>query len=150
MSNTPTLEVFYAEGAHALQRGSEESAGLDISAKFTTMGGVSLASGERFAVPTGVHVKIPKGYYGRIAPRSGLAYKYGIDVLAGVIDSDYRGEIKVIVLNTGEAYFDIEDGDRIAQLIIEKIAIPDLFVVGHIDDLGSTDRGEKGFGSTGL
>ncbi len=146
----PTLEVFYDAGAHALKRGSEESAGLDISADVKMGGSLLIPAGGRLAIPTGVYVKIPKGHYGRVAPRSGLAFKYGIDVLAGVIDSDYRGEIKVILLNTSDVEYEVEDGERIAQLIIEKIAIPDLFVVGHIDDLGSTERGEKGFGSTGL
>lgn len=146
MSN-PTLEVYYAPGAHPLKRGSKEAAGLDLSSNNLSL--ITLYPGDRCAVPTGVHVKIPKGYYGRVAPRSGLAFKYGIDVLAGVIDSDYRGEIKVILLNTSDTSFDIEYGDRIAQLIIEKIAIPDVLVVGNLDDLEASERGSNGFGSTG-
>lgn len=92
-------------------------------------------------------MSLPFGQYGRIAPRSGLAYKNGIDVLAGVIDADYRGDVGVILLNTGDSDFIIKDGDRIAQIIIEKIDMCELIVV---EDLGITDRGEGGFGSTGV
>lgn len=102
---------------------------------------------ERKAISTGISVKIPDGYYGRIAPRSGLAYKNGIDVLAGVIDSDYTGEIKVILFNTDkEKSFEINKGDRIAQLIIEDHFNFDFEVV---DELVDTERGDKGFGSSG-
>ena len=86
-------------------------------------------------------------YYGRIAPRSGLAYKYGVDILAGVCDSDYRGEIKVIMVNHGRECFRYSKGDRIAQLIIEKITTPPVEVVEELD---STERGEGGLGSTGV
>jgi dUTP pyrophosphatase len=103
---------------------------------------------ERKAVSTGIAVKIPDGYYGRIAPRSGLAYKNGIDVLAGVIDSDYTGEIKVILFNTDkEQSFEINKGDRIAQLIIEDHFNFDFEVV---EELVDTERGSGGFGSTGV
>jgi dUTP pyrophosphatase len=102
---------------------------------------------ERKAVSTGIALKIPDGYYGRIAPRSGLAYKNGIDVLAGVIDSDYTGEIKVILFNTDkENSFEINKGDRIAQLIIEDHFN---FEFEIVNDLTYTTRGSGGFGSTG-
>jgi dUTP pyrophosphatase len=102
---------------------------------------------ERKAISTGISVEIPEGYYGRIAPRSGLAYKNGIDVLAGVIDSSYRGQIKVILFNTDkDKFFEIKSGDRIAQLIIEDHFNLEFEVV---DELSYTDRGEGGFGSTG-
>jgi dUTP pyrophosphatase len=100
-----------------------------------------------YAVSTKIAVAIPPGYYGRIAPRSGLAYKYGIDVLAGVIDASFRGEIKVILINHGEKHFTICKGDRIAQLVIEKICTPPVQQVEELDD---TERGEGGFGSTGM
>lgn len=103
---------------------------------------------ERKAVATGISVEIPEGYYGRIAPRSGLAYKNGLDVLAGVVDSSYRGEIKVILFNTDkEKSFEIKTGDRIAQLIIEDHFN---FEFEISDDLSYTQRGEGGFGSTGI
>ena len=103
---------------------------------------------ERKAISTGISLEIPEGHYGRIAPRSGLAYKNGIDVLAGVVDSSYRGEIKVILFNTDkENYFKINIGDRIAQLIIEKHFN---FEFEIVEDLSYTQRGEGGFGSTGV
>jgi len=102
---------------------------------------------ERKAIATGISLEIPEGHYGRIAPRSGIAYKNGIDVLAGVVDSSYRGEIKVILFNTDkENYFKINIGDRIAQLIIEKHFN---FEFEIVEDLSYTQRGEGGFGSTG-
>lgn len=101
---------------------------------------------ERKAVETGICIKVPEGYYGRIAPRSGLALKNGIDVLAGVIDSSYTGQIKVILYNTDkDNYHFIESGDKIAQLIIEKHYNFDFELV---EELEQTDRGNKGFGSS--
>ena len=100
-----------------------------------------------YLVSTGIAVKIPIGYYGRVASRSGLAVKNGLEVGAGVIDSDYRGEVKVLLRNLGSQPFEFKSGDRIAQLIIEKIETPD---VEEVTDLDVTDRGAGGFGSTGV
>lgn len=97
---------------------------------------------------TGLAMSIPEGHYGRIAPRSGLALK-GVSVEAGVIDSDYRGHVEV-VLSTHEMPVELNNGDRIAQLIIERISTPSVLEVKNIDDLSSTDRGHNGFGSTGV
>lgn len=103
---------------------------------------------ERKVVSTGIRIKIPDGYYGRIAPRSGLAVKQGVDVLAGVVDSGYIGEIKVVLLNTDKSNtFFVKEGDKIAQLIIEDHFNFDFIEV--VEDLESTDRGDKGFGSSG-
>lgn len=96
--------------------------------------------------PTGVSLEIDKGYYGQIAPRSGLAVEYGIIVLGGIIDSDYRGEVKVILKNIGEKLWTVQPGDRIAQLLILPCYQGDLTLV---DSLSKTDRGVDGFGSTG-
>jgi dUTP pyrophosphatase len=123
-------------------KGSEEAAGFDLYASENSF----ILSGRRKIISTGISVKIPKGYYGRMAPRSGLAAKNGIDVLAGVIDSDYRGELKVILYNTEYKTFQVHAGDRIAQLIIEKIAHP---VIEEVNELDRTERGAGGFGSTG-
>merc|ERR1719319_237928 len=90
---------------------------------------------------------IPHGTYARLAPRSGLAWKHGIDVFAGVIDADYRGEVKVILYNTQDEAFTVKTGDRIAQLILEQIATPEVAVV---EDLEASVRGSGGFGSTGV
>jgi dUTP diphosphatase len=106
----------------------------------------TLKSTNRNIFATGIAVAIPKGWYGRIAPRSGLAAKYGIDVLAGVIDSSFRGEIKVILINHGCEDVTIKKGDRIAQLILEKCGE---WEIEEVEKLDETERGEGGFGSTG-
>ena len=123
-------------------RGSYLSAGYDLSSVEDAV----IPSLGRVAVPTGLAMKVPVGTYGRIAPRSGLAFKHGIDVLAGVVDADYSGQIVVILYNTSGNEYEIKKGDRIAQFIIEKIEMLDVEVV---DELPKTERGEGGFGSTG-
>jgi dUTP pyrophosphatase len=107
---------------------------------------LKLYPGERVLVHTGVAVAIPSGNYGRIAPRSGLAMKFGIAEMAGVIDSDYRGEVGVILINHGATTLEINHGDRIAQLIIEKYT-PVMVKVKK--KLSPSSRGGAGFGSTG-
>lgn len=97
---------------------------------------------------TGLAVVVPPGTYGRVAPRSGLAVRHGIDVLAGVIDEDYRGPLTVVLANTGESDFVVSAGDRIAQLVLISIRTPEVVIVGG--DLGDTQRGASGFGSTGV
>ena len=131
------------EHAVVPSRGSEFAAGYDLSSAVDCV----VPAGERSMVSTGISIQIPEGTYGRVAPRSGLAFKYGIDVLAGVIDFDYTGEVKVILFNTGSRDFIIKKGDRIAQLVLEKIATPDVAVVLELAD---TQRGAGGFGSTGV
>jgi dUTP pyrophosphatase len=123
-------------------RGSLQAAGLDLY----SIEEVTIAAGERAAVRTGLAVAIPEKFYGRVAPRSGLAVNYGLDVLAGVIDSDYRGEIVCALVNHGRAAFTIEVGQRVAQLIIEAIITPE---ASWADALDTTARGAGGFGSTG-
>ena len=123
-------------------KATDTSAGYDLTSTETYI----LLPGQRFAFPTGIAVAIPENYYGRIAPRSGLAFKQGIDVLAGVIDSCYRGEIKVILINLGDKNVTVSAGDRIAQIIFEKYHDFDIQVVSELDN---TERGEGGFGSTG-
>jgi dUTP pyrophosphatase len=105
---------------------------------------IHLEFGNRVLIPTGCQVSIPIGYYGRVADRSGNAWKYGIHVLAGVIDSQYRGEVKVVLANLGYDGFMIKKGDRIAQLIITKIHEGDII---EVDNLDGTERSERGFGS---
>jgi dUTP pyrophosphatase len=123
-------------------RGSARAAGLDLCA----IERVTLAPGARAAVRTGLAVAIPEGFYGRVAPRSGLAVRHGIDVLAGVIDSDYRGEILCALVNHGTEAFEIEPGAHVAQLVVESIATPE---PAWAEDLEETERGAGGFGSTG-
>jgi dUTP pyrophosphatase len=123
-------------------RGSPLAAGYDLSSSED----VSIPKGTRGLVGTGIAFTVPHETYGRIAPRSGLAVKKGIQVGAGVIDRDYTGEVKVVLFNHGDEDFVIKKGDRIAQLIIEKIEMPEVKLV---DELLVTERGEGGFGSTG-
>jgi len=101
---------------------------------------------ERRLIRTGLAVAIPEGFYGRLAPRSGLAMQKGIDVLAGVVDADYRGEIGCLLYNAGEELVDLPAQTKICQLIIEKIITP---VAVWVDGLSQTTRGSGGFGSTG-
>ena len=89
---------------------------------------------------------MPHGTYGRVAPRSGLAWKHHIDIGAGVVDEDYRGNVGVVMFNHADQVFTVKKGDRIAQLVCEKIVYPDLEVLESLDE---TDRGSNGFGSTG-
>lgn len=123
-------------------RGSDHAAGLDL---YACKESVIPARGY-LPISTGVAVAIPLGYYGRIAPRSGLAAKHGIDTLAGVIDSDYRGELICLLANHSDNDFEIKPGDRVAQFVIEAIIFPDPEFVPELPD---TNRGDGGFGSTG-
>jgi dUTP pyrophosphatase len=122
-------------------RASPSSAGLDLY----SIEAISLKPKERRLIQTGLAVAIPDGYYGRLAPRSGLATQKGIDVLAGVIDADYRGEIGCLLYNVGEEIIDLPAQSRICQLIIEKIITPDAV---WVESLAETSRGSGGFGST--
>jgi len=123
-------------------RGSQFAAGLDLY----SIAAVTLHPKERRLIRTGLAVAIPEGYYGRVAPRSGLAMQQGIDVLAGVIDADYRGEIGCLLYNAGEELIDLPAQTKICQLIIEKIITP---VAVWANGLSQTSRGSGGFGSTG-
>jgi dUTP pyrophosphatase len=119
------------------------SAGCDLTATAE----LTLAPGARVLVPTGLALALPTGFEGQVRPRSGLAFRYGVTVLnaPGTIDADYRGEVKVLLVNLGDEPFTIRVGDRIAQLVIARHAQP-TFVEGPLDD---TARGAGGFGSTG-
>jgi dUTP pyrophosphatase len=125
------------------KRNTPTDAGYDLCA----IGSYCIPSGGRILVKTGLAVEIPEGLYGRIAPRSGLALKHGIDVLAGVLDSGYRNEVGIVLVNLGGQTFTVNEGDRIAQLIIEKCYDAN-FV--ETDVLPDSVRGENGFGSSGV
>jgi len=124
------------------------SAGMDICANVDMF---ILNPGERDAIPTGIFMAIEPGYECQVRPRSGLAYKNGVTVLnsPGTIDSDFRGEIKVILINHGESPFVIQQGDRIAQLVFAKCEQPEIEQFLSLDSLDDTSRGSGGFGSTG-
>jgi len=122
------------------------SSGMDISANIKS--NIKIMPGKISVIPTGLALSIPKGYEVQIRPRSGLAAKNNISVLntPGTIDSDYRGEIKVILINLGENVFTVENGNRIAQMVVCPITQAKL---KEVDDLNNTKRGAGGFGSTG-
>ena len=126
---------------------SEGSSGMDIRASVKES--VLLNPGEIRLIPTGIAVSVPHGYEAQIRPRSGLALKHGIGMVnsPGTIDSDYRGEIGIIVINWGQRPFTIKRGDRIAQMIITRVYQADILEVGELD---STGRGEGGFGHSGV
>lgn len=125
---------------------TELSAGMDLKANITEP--VVLNSLERAMVPTGLFIELPEGYEAQIRPRSGLAAKFGITVAnaPGTIDADYRGEIKVILVNLSKDQFVINPGERIAQMVIAKY---EKIEWEEVSELGQTDRGAGGFGSTG-
>lgn len=133
LTPTATIPAYQTDGA----------AGFDIASDAN----LNLPAGEMALISTGLSMAIPDGYYLRISPRSGLAVRCGIDVLAGVVDSDYRGEVKVMLINHGHRDFWIEIGDRIAQGVIMPVA-RGVFVLGQ--ELPETGRGAGGFGSTGV
>lgn len=128
--------------AKAPTRGSSLSAGHDLY----SIESVTLKARSRGVIHTGISVALPEGTYGRVAPRSGLAVKHGIDTGAGVVDADYRGELGVVLFNNSDEDYTISEGERIAQLVVEKIWTGDITVVDSLDD---TTRSSGGFGSTG-
>lgn len=150
---------------------TEFSAGFDVRADFSKINYISdfigdgittyskvkgykeitLKSGGRVLIPTGLRFAIPDGYELQVRARSGLALKHGITVAQGVgtLDSDYRGFLGVILLNTSDELFEIKDGDRIAQCVLNKVEQCEWEKVGGVEDLGETVRGEGGFGHTG-
>jgi dUTP pyrophosphatase len=142
---TPHIKVKKLDGkAKVPTRAHMNDAGMDLCSTEKLV----ILPHTRSIISTGICIEIPEGYYGRVAPRSGLAAKNGIDVFAGVVDSSYRGEIKVILYNSDKQHpFIINEGDRIAQLIIEKHYN---FLVEEYSDLSDTARGSGGFGSTGV
>ncbi|KAL8554960.1 hypothetical protein ACS0TY_002953 [Phlomoides rotata] len=132
-----------SEKAILPSRASPLSAGYDLSSAVET----KVPARGKALVPTDLSIAVPEGTYARIAPRSGLALKQSIDVGAGVVDADYRGPVGVILFNHSDVDFEVKHGDRIAQLIIQKIVTPE---VTEVDDLDTTVRGSGGFGSTGV
>ena len=126
---------------------TSQSAGLDLRANLTES--ITLKPLERRLIPTGLHIALPEGYEAQVRPRSGLAYKKGVTVLnaPGTIDADYRGDIGVILINMSNEDFIVENGERIAQLVIAKYDQAEWI---QVKELSETNRGEGGFGSTGV
>ena len=136
-----TLEVPFEGPGSEPEYATDGAAGADLRASQP----VTLPPGGRSAVPTGLHIEIPTGHVGLVWPRSGLAVRHGIDTLAGVIDSDYRGEVKVVLVNHGREPVTIAAGDRIAQLLVQPV-VRVRFTRGAV---AATTRAAGGFGSTG-
>ncbi|XP_050420990.1 deoxyuridine 5'-triphosphate nucleotidohydrolase-like [Adelges cooleyi] len=130
------------EHAYPPTKGSQLAAGYDLRSAYA----YTIKAHGKELVKTDIQIKVPHGTYGRIAPRSGLAWKNFIDVGAGVIDEDYRGNVGIVLFNHSDDEFTIQPGDRVAQLVCEKIAYPEIRELKSLDE---TERGEGGFGSTG-
>ena len=126
---------------------TSQSAGVDLRAHLTEP--VVLKTMDRQLIPTGLFMELPQGYEAQVRPRSGLAIKHGITILnaPGTIDADYRGEVKVILINLGNDDFEIKNGERIAQMVIHSCEQA-TFV--HVKEISETERGNGGFGSTGI
>lgn len=142
------LRLPHAEGLPLPARQTELAAGLDLMAAVAEDAPVSLAPGQRALIPTGFAMELPSDCEGQIRPRSGLAAKEGVTVLnaPGTIDADYRGEMKVLLINHGDKPFLITRGARIAQLVVAPIAA---VMASESAELSGTSRGDRGFGSTG-
>jgi dUTP pyrophosphatase len=142
----PIVRISLSSGAVAPEYSSDGAAGADIRAFLAEE--LTIAPGGRTAVPTGVFMEIPPGWEAQVRPRSGLALKSGIGCLnaPGTIDSDYRGEVKVILVNHSDSAYTVRNGDRIAQLVLSRTWRAHF---AQTRSLSATDRGEGGFGSTG-
>ncbi|KAK9241351.1 dUTPase-like protein [Lipomyces kononenkoae] len=143
VSSTPVLQVkLLSDKAKVPTRGSALAAGYDIYGVEDYL----IKAQDRGVIETDIAVAVPAGYYGRIAPRSGLATKHGLQTGAGVVDADYRGPLKILLFNHSNKDFQVHAGDRLAQMVIEKIITPEVVAVAELDE---TERGSNGFGSTG-
>ncbi len=144
------IKVFdHGQGLQLPAYESAQAAGMDLRAAVEDGADLVLEPAARTLVPTGIAIALPDGYEAQVRPRSGLALKHGITVLnsPGTIDADYRGEIKVILVNLGQETFRIARGDRIAQLVVAQVTQPRLEIVSELDE---TQRSDGGFGSTGV
>ena len=144
----PVKQLPHAQGLELPFYATDGAAGMDLLAAIGDDETITLAPGKREFVPTGLSMALPNHYEAQIRPRSGLAAKHGVTVLntPGTIDCDYRGEVKVILINLGDTDFEIKRGERIAQMIIAPVTQAQLISVDELDD---TQRGTGGFGSTG-
>ena len=145
--NTVNIKCVASKGAVIPEYKTCGAAGADLCALLESP--LTIPAGRSALVPTGLYVEIPEGYEVQVRPRSGLAAKNGVTVLntPGTIDSDYRGEIKVILINLGQSDFTINSGDRIAQMIVAPVTQASFTIT---ESLSETERGAGGFGSTGV
>lgn len=145
--NEVDIKIIANKGAVVPCYKTAGAAGADVCALLDDK--VVLKPGERTILPTGLFFEIPKGYEIQVRPRSGLAAKNGVTVLntPGTIDSDYRGELKVILINLGDSDFEISSGDRIAQIVVAPVTLGNFI---QVESISETERGTGGFGSTGV
>jgi len=143
----PVKRLSHSTGIELPAYATMDSAGMDLRAAIAAC--ISLPPGERVLIPTGIALALPSGYEGQVRPRSSLALKHGITILnsPGTVDADYRGELKVILINHGNQSFTVRRGERVAQLVIAPTAKVSL---QEASDLPDSDRGKGGFGSTGI
>ena len=147
----PTLRVYKMRADAVIPRyATSGAAGLDLAACLTTS--ITLEPGGTARVPTGLQIALPPGHEAQVRPRSGLAARHGVTVLnaPGTIDEDYRGEVQVLLINHGPDSFTISHGERIAQLVIAPVTQVEIEPINDEAALGGTERGDGGFGSTGL
>ncbi len=147
----PVLRVYRMRADAVIPRyETSGAAGMDLAACLDAP--LLIAPGETACVPTGLRIALPPEHEGQVRPRSGLAARQGVTVLntPGTIDEDYRGEVQVLLINHGSEAFTIESGDRIAQLIVAPVTQVEIEPVDDDDALGGTERGDGGFGSTGV
>lgn len=140
------INIINSSGQRLPAYETAHAAGMDLRANLSEP--ITLAPLQRALIPTGLCIELPVGFEAQIRPRSGLAFKYGITVLntPGTIDADYRGELKVLLINLGDAPFEINHGERIAQMIVAKHETVEW---NEVTELSDTDRGRGGYGSTG-
>ena len=138
----------HGRGLEVPRQQTSGAAGLDIPAALAPDETLTIAPGARAMVPAGFAIALPEGYEAQVRPRSGLAAKHGVTVLnaPGTIDADYRGEIKVILVNHGDAPFEVRRGDRVAQMVVAPVSA---VIFTEREGLDDTERGEGGYGSTG-
>jgi dUTP pyrophosphatase len=143
------VQLPHAAGLPLPEYASADAAGVDLAAAVPEDAPIALRPGERAAIPTGLTLAIPPGFEGQVRPRSGLAMRNAVTVLnaPGTIDSDYRGEVKVLLVNLGAETFTVTRGMRIAQLVFAPVV---RVAVQQVSSLDATERGDGGFGSTGL
>lgn len=149
MPQLPIRRLPHAEGLPLPTYETAGAAGMDLRAAVPAGAEIVLAPGERAMIPTGFQMAVPAGFEAQVRPRSGLAARRGVTCLntPGTIDSDYRGEVQVVLINLGQTAFEVRRGDRIAQLVICPVAQGEWL---EVDELGNTTRGGGGFGSTGV
>lgn len=151
MIQVPIHQLPHGLGLELPSYATPHASGMDLRAALPEGETWRLAPGERRLVPTGLSIALPLGFEAQVRPRSGLALRHGVTVLnaPGTIDADYRGEVAVVLINHGHSVFELHRGDRIAQLVVAPVSAWGWDPIRELKDLGATERGTGGYGSTG-